>query len=129
MAGTSYLREMYDSFGTPGFLAAYNAGPGRYQDWRDRGRPLPAETRSYVAKIAPMLQSGSGPTVVAGVQILQADRISWTQSQLFAGRSDAARDRFSDGAPAAPAPSLPHLPAPSDRPNGLFVAVSKKRPQ
>ncbi|MVZ98125.1 lytic transglycosylase domain-containing protein [Sphingorhabdus sp. IMCC26285] len=129
MAGTSYLREMYDSYGTPGFLAAYNAGPGRYQDWRDRGRPLPAETRSYVAKIAPMLQSGSGPTVVASAQILQADRISWTQSQLFAGRSDAVPDWSSDGAPAAPAPSLPHLPAPPDRQNGLFVAVSKKRPQ
>ncbi|MEJ6012214.1 lytic transglycosylase domain-containing protein, partial [Novosphingobium aquae] len=53
MAGTSYLREMYDSYGAPGFLAAYNAGPGRYEDWRDRSRPLPAETRAYVAKIAP----------------------------------------------------------------------------
>ena len=53
MAGTSYLRELYDSYGASGFLAAYNAGPGRYEDWRDRGRPLPAETRAYVAKIAP----------------------------------------------------------------------------
>ncbi len=42
IAGTSYLREMYDSYGASGFLAAYNAGPGRYEDWRDRGRPLPA---------------------------------------------------------------------------------------
>src|SRR5687768_13728050 len=48
LAGASYLREMYDSYGAPGFLAAYNAGPGRYQNWRDRGRPLPAETRAYV---------------------------------------------------------------------------------
>jgi soluble lytic murein transglycosylase-like protein len=40
MAGTSYLREMYDSYGASGFLAAYNAGPGRFEDWRDRGRPL-----------------------------------------------------------------------------------------
>ena len=46
MAGTSYLREMYDSYGAPGFLAAYNAGPGRYEGWRDRGHPLPAETRA-----------------------------------------------------------------------------------
>ena len=35
MAGTSYLREMYDSYGADGFLAAYNAGPGRYADYRD----------------------------------------------------------------------------------------------
>ena len=42
LAGTSYLREMYDSYGAYGMLAAYNGGPGRYQEWRDRGRPLPA---------------------------------------------------------------------------------------
>ena len=29
LAGTAYLREMYDRFGAPGFLAAYNAGPTR----------------------------------------------------------------------------------------------------
>ncbi len=59
LAGTSYLREMYDRYGAEGFLAAYNAGPGRYEQWRDAARPLPLETRRYVAKIAPMLQHGS----------------------------------------------------------------------
>ena len=58
MAGTSYLREMYDRYGPDGFLAAYNAGPGRYEEWRDRGRPLPPETRRYVASIAALLQPG-----------------------------------------------------------------------
>ncbi|WP_447411863.1 lytic transglycosylase domain-containing protein, partial [Clostridium perfringens] len=29
LAGTAYLRRMYDRYGSPGFLAAYNAGPGR----------------------------------------------------------------------------------------------------
>ena len=29
LAGTAYLREMHDRYGSPGFLAAYNAGPGR----------------------------------------------------------------------------------------------------
>ena len=37
-----------------GFLAAYNAGPGRYEDFL-RGHPLPAETTDYVARIAPAL--------------------------------------------------------------------------
>ena len=29
LAGAAYLREMHDRYGTAGFLAAYNAGPGR----------------------------------------------------------------------------------------------------
>ena len=37
----------------PGFLAAYNAGPARYEDHLATGRPLPAETRAYVAVLAP----------------------------------------------------------------------------
>ena len=88
MAGTSYLREMYDSYGADGFLAAYNAGPGRYADYRDKGRPLPAETRAYVGRIAPMLQNGSSPTLLAGASPLPVVRTSWTQAALFALRSD-----------------------------------------
>ncbi|GMN04363.1 lytic transglycosylase domain-containing protein [Erythrobacter sp. MTPC3] len=57
LAGTSYLREMYDRYGAQGFLAAYNAGPGRYEDWLAGRRSLPLETRRYVARIAQLLQS------------------------------------------------------------------------
>lgn len=53
MAGTAYLREMYDIYGSPGFLAAYNAGPRRLDDYLTRSRGLPDETRRYVAKIGP----------------------------------------------------------------------------
>ena len=56
LAGTSYLREMYDRYGAAGFLAAYNAGPGRYEAWLAGRRSLPLETRRYVARIAPLLQ-------------------------------------------------------------------------
>ncbi len=56
MAGTAYLREMYDAFGSPGFLAAYNGGPARLEDYLTHNRPLPAETRRYVAMIAPYIQ-------------------------------------------------------------------------
>lgn len=55
LAGTAYLRKMYDLFGSPGFLAAYNAGPGRYSQFLNEGRPLPAETRRYVALIHPRI--------------------------------------------------------------------------
>ncbi len=51
IAGAGYLRELHDRYGVPGFLAAYNAGPGRYDDHRATGRALPAETRAYVAAL------------------------------------------------------------------------------
>ncbi len=53
MAGTAYIRELYDLYGSPGFLAAYNSGPGRLDDYLTRNRPLPDETRRYVAMIGP----------------------------------------------------------------------------
>jgi len=122
MAGTSYLREMYDSYGASGFLAAYNAGPGRYEQYRDDGRPLPAETRAYVAKIAPMLQTAIVPTFVVNAVSVQPLRRSWTQSELFAVRSDG-----DDGASGvAPPTSIPASSAPL---NGLFAPVSGSRSQ
>lgn len=48
LAGTFYLRLMYDRFGYPGLFAAYNAGPGRYARHRAAGDPLPVETRAYL---------------------------------------------------------------------------------
>jgi hypothetical protein len=54
-AGTAYIREMYDRFGSPGFLAAYNAGPDRLDAYLTGGTPLPDETVNYLASIAPRL--------------------------------------------------------------------------
>lgn len=126
LAGASYLREMYDSYGAPGFLSAYNAGPGRYQDWRDRGRPLPAETRAYVARITPMLQSGDAPIVVASASPLHPVRRGWRQGALFAVRGDAAAD--TPGAFAAAVPPTV-IPDSSRFPIGLFAPVSGSRSQ
>jgi soluble lytic murein transglycosylase-like protein len=50
LAGTFYLRLLYDRYGYPGLFAAYNAGPGRYEQHL-AGRPLPAETVAYLAEI------------------------------------------------------------------------------
>lgn len=55
LAGAAYLREMLDRFGRSGFLAAYNAGPGRYEEHLATGRPLPRETIDYVRKLAPLI--------------------------------------------------------------------------
>ena len=49
LAGTAYLRLMYDRFGYPGLFAAYNAGPGRYAAYADGRVRLPAETIAYLA--------------------------------------------------------------------------------
>jgi hypothetical protein len=55
LAGAAYLREMLNRYGAPGFLAAYNAGPARYDEHLIKGRPLPGETQDYVAKLASMI--------------------------------------------------------------------------
>ena len=55
LAGATYLRELFDRYGADGFLAAYNAGPGRWEEHLRVGRPLPPETRAYVARLAPRL--------------------------------------------------------------------------
>jgi soluble lytic murein transglycosylase-like protein len=71
LAGTAYLRLMYDRFGYPGLFAAYNAGPARYARHLARGTPLPAETVAYLAAVAgahdpaAVAQSGRVPGLFA----------------------------------------------------------------
>ena len=43
-------------FGSPGFLAAYNAGPGRLDEYVNGHVPLPQETQTYLAMIAPRIE-------------------------------------------------------------------------
>ena len=56
IAGVAYMRELYDIYGSPAFLAAYNGGPNRLDDYLSNQRPLPEETRHYVAMIGPALE-------------------------------------------------------------------------
>jgi len=62
LAGTAYLRMMYDRFGYPGLFGAYNAGPGRYAAHKRTGAVLPLETRDYMAKTT---GTASEPVIVA----------------------------------------------------------------
>lgn len=48
LAGSLYLRLMYDRFGYPGLFAAYNAGPARYADYLAGRARLPGETVAYL---------------------------------------------------------------------------------
>lgn len=61
MAGAAYLREMYDRYGPAGMLAAYNAGPGRWEDYLSRARPLPDETVRYLARLGPVVGTSLAP--------------------------------------------------------------------
>lgn len=51
LAGTLYLRQMYDRFGYPGLFAAYNAGPGAYAAYLAGRRALPRETLVYLGVV------------------------------------------------------------------------------
>lgn len=64
MAGAAYLRELYDRYGPIGMLAAYNAGPGRWEDHVSRARPLPDETVRYLARLGPVVRDSVGPLPV-----------------------------------------------------------------
>jgi Transglycosylase SLT domain len=78
-AGTAYLREMYDEFGSPGFLAAYNAGPGRYAEHLATGRRLPRETQAYVAKLVELLRFETSRST----GIVASERADWRNAGLF----------------------------------------------
>lgn len=100
LAGTLYLRLMYDRFGYPGLFAAYKAGPGRYSSYLGVRRALPRETRAYVARLAGPAAPGDG-----------ADR-PWP-AQVSLVRAAGSR---SAAAPVGGGDLLPN-------PAGLFVAL------
>lgn len=95
LAGTYYLRLMYDRFGYPGLFGAYNAGPGRYAEWLAGRRALPAETTAYLAQVG-------GPAASSRTATTQRER--QRPPALFAVRRDAPEPP--SGAEATPEPSL-----------------------
>jgi soluble lytic murein transglycosylase-like protein len=85
IAGTAYLKDMHDRFGSAGFLAAYHAGPARYEQHLATGRPLPQETIAYVAAVTPLLDDGRGEQTP--VRIRRA--LPWREAPLFVERAGA----------------------------------------
>jgi hypothetical protein len=83
LAATAYIRELRDRYGTPGFLAAYNAGPGRYERHLATGRPLPEETQAYVAMLAPMINRARTSVLPGAV----ASSFAWANASLFVTRT------------------------------------------
>ena len=57
LAAAAYLRWLKDRYGFPGMFAAYNFGPGNWEDHLRRKRGLPAETRNYLKQITAYLKT------------------------------------------------------------------------
>jgi soluble lytic murein transglycosylase-like protein len=93
LAGTAYLRAMYDRFGYPGMFAAYNAGPARYAAAIATGARLPQETLAYLA------------TVTGAPRTLSPERRAVAMQTLFVVRA-AGEAREPTEAAAAPADAL-----------------------
>jgi hypothetical protein len=85
LAGTAYLKEMHDRFGSAGFLAAYHAGPWRYEQQLATGKPLPSETVAYVASVTPLLDNEQGEHAVADGR----RALPWREAPLFVERAGA----------------------------------------
>ena len=85
LAGAAYLKEMHDRFGSAGFLAAYHAGPSRYEQHLATGQPLPPETVAYVTAVTPLLADEQGEH--AAFRTRRA--VPWREAPLFVDRADA----------------------------------------
>ena len=121
LAGSAYLAELHELYGSPGFLAAYNAGPGRYEKHLVAGDPLPAETVAYMAKIVPQIDAD------AAVAYRTADRPArseWSIAQLFVTRATV---EIADDLPSVRSfnsGTITDLSALAPPSNGLFIRGS-----
>lgn len=131
LAGTAYLRELHDRYGSvTAMLAAYNAGPGRYEASLS-GRPLPAETRAYVAAIAPVIDGGA---IVTPVAVAATDPQAWTRASLFIAQPDrySVVDPMQSERPSNDMPAtvtVRDVSAIVPQSGGLFVARASTGPQ
>jgi hypothetical protein len=126
IGGTAYLRELYDRFGPTGFLAAYNAGPARYQRYLADGIPLADETRRYLGQLATALPDlPRDPLLTA-----RSQSMDWRSADLFAVQPIplAPVDLVASATPSSRTPSDPQpglVSRMTPQPGGLFAPVSK----
>ncbi len=121
LAGTAYLRELLDRFGSPGVFAAYNAGPSRYEE-HIAGGTLPDETRAYVAKLANLLAIELPPGWTSSGQSIAGATLFVTRSGLMKTRSRLLPLIPSSGVTTMI--SAPDVSPMVPRPIGMFVSRS-----
>lgn len=110
IAGSAYIRELLDRYGSPAWIAAYNAGPGRYEASL-QGRRLPAETRAYVATVAAAI-GNDGTTKAISPATLSP--FGWKHTALFAA--------WPNGSPAG------HMMQPGRSPGDVSMSKTKDGP-
>ncbi len=146
-AGAKYLSQMLDRYKDPNLAAAaYNAGPGRVDDYLAGRAPLPAETQAYVPKVAAAYHTLSGSAAPSPspspAQPAPPDASTMPSSTpAAASPSSAAPDPFdtlmqaaqgTGGSASAPAPAAappsasqtPQTPAGSGDPFGDLMAAA-----
>jgi hypothetical protein len=141
LAGAAYIKEMYDRYGSPGFLAAYNAGPNRLDLYLSGSQSLPNETVNYLASVAPRLGNAppmSGPLAAYAMAAGQAPagRQAAPPGGAAACDPDMAYDpsRPCQPAPAAAAAPVvvayaaPHVSAAACDPDSAYDPQSPCRP-
>ncbi len=129
MAGVAYMREMYDIYGAPGFLAAYNAGPNRLDDYLANNRPLPDETRRYVAMIGPNLQ-GVWPVTRSPAEAYAMNElpIRIPPGTRYGRNAQFASNYGSGRVPVAVPVAMAQLPAPVPPPVPMSVEPLRVTP-
>lgn len=126
LAGAGYLRELFDRYGQPGFLAAYNAGPGRWEDHLSGARSLPNETIDYVAKLAPAV--GSDADAVRSDRTTTAHSAPALPSIFVARSNDPSIANAISGAGLWPISRVKVVVSSVSKlqPNALFIALTPK---
>lgn len=138
LAGTAYLREMYDLFGAPGFLAAYNCGPACYAAVLAKRQKLPRETKMYLAALTPALRgseprtaSQSAGATAIEVAVVPASAPPPAQGVVVAEVPRQPDPRPDPGTPAPAAPSVAvaalEPPAPSSSSSSSRAVEPKGR--
>ncbi|GBQ48082.1 lytic transglycosylase domain-containing protein [Acidomonas methanolica] len=123
LAGATYLRWMRDRYGEAGFLAAYNAGPARYDEHLATGRPLPDETRNYVASVSARLALPPADDIAIGASAAPSWQISSLFPASFLRGGEASRPVESAHDPARSSGSrLTDWTALAPQSAGLFIA-------
>lgn len=84
LAGTAYLRVLYERYGYPFLFAAYNAGPGRLEDHLRHGHALPKETRAYIKGAVQVVAETCAQRNKKGIVLAALSKLSPVQPAMAA---------------------------------------------